>query len=67
MPKIPNPGSDKALHLGCKCPVMDNGHGRGARGTTDQFWINGECPLHSVPPEKASEFIRKKAMKRIGL
>jgi len=25
----PNPGSDEAIKLGCKCPVLDNEHGAG--------------------------------------
>ena len=41
---LPNPGSDEALDLGCTCPVLDNGHGRG-RGD-GQFWIMEDCPLH---------------------
>lgn len=50
MDKIPNPGSDAALRLGCKCPVMDNAHGEGC-GMKDTegkplFWISGNCPLH---------------------
>lgn len=39
---VPNPGSDEALELGCTCPVLDNGHGRGA----GPFWINEGCPVH---------------------
>jgi len=44
-----NPGSDEAIDAGCKCPVLDNGHGRGLY--TDekgerQFVIAGNCPLH---------------------
>lgn len=67
MQRIPNPGSDKALQLRCQCPVLDNGHGKGARGSSDQFWINHECPLHGVTEEEAHKYIGKLAMKRIGL
>ena len=46
---VPNPGSDEALALGCKCPVLDNNHGVGGcdwgEGT---WWYNGDCPLHTV-------------------
>jgi len=51
----PNPGSDEAWALGCKCPRMDNEWGRGIPyPRTDgldpvehpSFWVNGECPLH---------------------
>ena len=47
----PNPGSDEALELGCRCPVLDNAHGRGAMGTTGddaEFWISAACPLHGA-------------------
>lgn len=48
---IPTPGSDEALELGCRCPVLDNAHGRGARGTSGddaEFWISAACPLHGA-------------------
>lgn len=50
---IPNPGSDEALDAGCRCAVLDNGHGRGAYGGVKgpdgkpMFWISGDCPLHA--------------------
>lgn len=28
----PNPGSDEAIAAGCRCPVLDNAHGRGWMG-----------------------------------
>jgi hypothetical protein len=51
----PNPGSDEARKLGCKCPIIDNGHGRGVY--TDEagnplFWINGNCPIHGQELEQ---------------
>lgn len=52
----PNPGSPKAIKLGCLCPQMDNCYGAGIpwpdeNGKQDKpsFWINLGCPLHSVP------------------
>ncbi|GAC1496167.1 MAG: hypothetical protein NVS1B2_16040 [Vulcanimicrobiaceae bacterium] len=48
--ETPNPGSDAALALGCECPVIDNGHGRGARPDEDgtmMFWTNDACPIHA--------------------
>lgn len=44
----PNPGSDEAIKQGCKCPVLDNNHGRGIAGFDGDvmFWYNGNCPLH---------------------
>lgn len=50
--EIPNPGSPEALGLGCTCPVLDNGHGRGVLGSCcpnsgdPLFWIDEACPLH---------------------
>ena len=52
MGRIPNPGSDKAIAKGCKCPVMDNCHGKGymggMRGKDGKviFVINLECEVH---------------------
>jgi hypothetical protein len=54
---VPNPGSDAALDLGCKCPVLDNGHGRGfpyprtdGRDPNEfpSFYVNESCPLHGT-------------------
>lgn len=45
-----SPGSPEAKEKGCKCPVLDNGHGRGSGMTDDEgkpmFWIVVGCPLH---------------------
>lgn len=43
--KLPNPGSDAAIEQGCKCPVLDNAHGKGCR--EGMFWISENCPLHA--------------------
>ena len=48
---LPNPGSDEAIALGCICPVLDNGHGRGP----GPFWQVEGCPVHSWPPEEAND------------
>jgi hypothetical protein len=44
----PNPGSDEARALGCRCPVLDNHYGEGAYEGPDgvEFWTSQECPLH---------------------
>jgi hypothetical protein len=49
----PNPGSLEAIVAGCRCPVMDNGHGRGYLGGVldpetgePVFVIAADCPLH---------------------
>lgn len=44
-----NPGSPAAVANGCKCPVLDNGRGQGAWGSSGKdaiFWITASCPLH---------------------
>lgn len=48
---VPAPGSDAALDAGCRCPVLDNGHGRGFPGGDGktQYWVNAGCPMHSNP------------------
>lgn len=43
----PNPGSDAAIALGCKCPVLDNGHGVGSNYGIGVFWIAEICPVHA--------------------
>jgi hypothetical protein len=45
-PKSPNPGSDEAGALGCRCPVMDNNRGKWAPWPPDGWWITGNCPIH---------------------
>lgn len=42
------PGSDAAVRKGCRCPILDNGHGRGYLGDGDKFgWvIDCNCPMH---------------------
>jgi hypothetical protein len=48
MIKPPNPGSDEATKLGCKCPVMDNHAGEGfyMGDNGPMFWMVRDCPLH---------------------
>ncbi len=43
------PGSPTAINNGCKCPVIDNGHGRGMYTDTDGiavYAVNRDCPIH---------------------
>ena len=42
----PNPGSDAAVAIGCACPRMDNGRGRGYMGVAGLFVYSGACPVH---------------------
>jgi hypothetical protein len=43
---VPNPGSDEAIKIGCTCPVLDNGHGKGSMYGEGMFWMNKNCPVH---------------------
>ena len=53
---LPNPGSDKAIKEGCRCPVMDNRYGLGAYdGKEGTFWINEDCPLHGKSTEETEK------------
>lgn len=48
----PNPGSPEAEKLGCTCPIIDNGHGRGYMGGVKDksgetmFVYTSGCPVH---------------------
>jgi hypothetical protein len=35
------PGSNSALLMGCKCPILDN-----QEMPDNKKWVNGDCPLH---------------------
>lgn len=48
------PGSDAAIDKGCKCPVLDNGHGRGYMGQPGIFVISDECKLHGIARDDAA-------------
>lgn len=52
MTERPNPGSDEARALGCRCPILDNNHGRWAPRPPDGWWVVEGCPVHDaeVPP-----------------
>jgi hypothetical protein len=49
----PNPGSDEAFALGCRCPRIDNNYGKGYRGQPGIFVFSGGCPLHCPEGEIA--------------
>ena len=53
--QTPNPGSPEARDTGCKCPVLDNAHGRGHLGDGEQFgWVvRGDCPTHGEEATRA--------------
>ncbi|RYX78534.1 hypothetical protein EON76_05240 [bacterium] len=58
MSEQPNPGSSQAREGGCKCPILDNGHGRGYMGGVKDkngdtmFVINEDCMMHNPPASK---------------
>lgn len=41
-----NPGSDEAIKAGCKCPVLDNAHGKGYMGVEGVFVYSELCGIH---------------------
>jgi len=45
---VPNPGSDKAVEQGCKCPVFDNHRGDPKLGEIRGFIVMTHCPLHAL-------------------
>lgn len=44
--KIPDPGTEEAIEMGCICPVMDNNYGEGYMGMEGVFVFNCNCPVH---------------------
>jgi hypothetical protein len=47
-----NPGSDEARKEGCKCPVLDNNHGKFPPYPPNGWWNAGNCPVHPVKDSK---------------
>jgi hypothetical protein len=47
---VHHPGSPKAREQGCKCPIMDNAHGRGIGGDGARYgWVmSSQCMLHAA-------------------
>lgn len=63
IPKIatpPNPGSDAALHMGCRCPVMDNSYGQGYYRNPKVFVVNAACAVHNLNKEGKKNASEKK-------
>jgi len=46
MKKVPNPGSSKAVEMGCTCAVLDNWRGDPKFGRIHGFYVTEGCPLH---------------------
>jgi hypothetical protein len=47
----PNPGSDAARAMGCRCAVLDNNHGKWAPWPPNGWWITEGCPVHAPNAE----------------
>ena len=63
--KIPDPGTEEAIEMGCTCPVMDNEYGRGWCGQEGVFVFNMGCPVHKqvLEPSDISEKIKESRSK----
>lgn len=48
---VPNPGSNEAIEMGCTCPVIDNGRGRGSMYGENIFIYTAGCPVHCPEDE----------------
>lgn len=47
--ELPDPGSEAAVKMGCRCPVLDNYHGEGMGVDEDGnrlFWYSSDCEIH---------------------
>jgi len=46
--RIPNPGSNEAIKMGCTCPIIDNRYGAGIKTDSGAvlFWYSEDCPVH---------------------
>jgi hypothetical protein len=54
--KVPNPGSPEALAIGCKCPVLDNCHGKGYLVPgSGSFCVAEHCPIHGKAARNEDE------------
>jgi hypothetical protein len=54
--KVPNPGSDEAIKMGCKCPVLDNCHGKGYLVPgSGSFCVSEACPIHGKQGQEKLE------------
>lgn len=63
IPKIatpPNPGTQEAQNLGCRCPVMDNHYGRGYYDDGKTFVYNSACVVHNLKKEGKKNASAKK-------
>lgn len=50
-----NPGSNAAIDAGCRCPVMDNNHGKYPPFPPDSWYLSGNCPIHGFTLEQVTD------------
>jgi hypothetical protein len=43
---VPNPGSRKAVGLGCECPIAENLRGLMPPLPDGSWWVSDDCHLH---------------------
>ena len=53
--RVPNPGSSEAIAQGCRCPVLDNAHGKGYMGQLGIFVYVEGCPVHDTGRSETSK------------
>lgn len=62
----PPPGSDAAISMGCKCPVVDNSRGRGYMGMAGVYVHSGVCKVHSQDFHKLSQSLAASEKPALG-
>lgn len=43
----PNPGSEAAVAIGCRCAVAENNHGLTPVRPPAGYWVKLGCPVHA--------------------
>lgn len=62
---VPDPGTAKAIALGCSCPIIDNGYGKGwMGGVKDEngdpvFVYTVGCKLHCHEISRRSLYVKE--------
>jgi len=47
--QLPPPGCEDAIMMGCLCPIIDNGYGKGLgkdENGNHLYWYSSDCPVH---------------------
>lgn len=65
----PNPGSLKAIELGCSCAVLDNARGKGVQASdgTIVFWYDAACAIHGTVGSYTEDQVLRLASRDDGL